>query len=65
MPGECGRSCAPGHSLEWLNKECFCIALDCEALDRAAEAEVDDATFYEASIGSRPHLFSSTPVFVV
>jgi hypothetical protein len=45
MLGECGRSCAPGHSLEWLNKERFSIALDREALDRAAEAEVDDATF--------------------
>lgn len=61
---ECGRSCAPGRSLEWLNRECFCVTLDREALDRAVEAQVDDATFYEAFIGARPHLFSNTPVFL-
>lgn len=47
-----------------LNRECFCVTLDRDALCRAIEAEVGDPTFCETFIHARPHLFSSTPVFL-
>lgn len=49
---------------ERLNKGCFCITLDRDALDQALEREVGDADFCATSIRTRPHLFSNTTVFL-
>jgi hypothetical protein len=49
---------------ELLNRECFCITLDRDALCEAIEREVEDPEFCAAFIRTRPHLFSSAPVFI-
>lgn len=47
-----------------LNRECFCVTLDQEALASSLQAEASDAVFFETFIKSRPHLFSHAPVFL-
>lgn len=47
-----------------LNRNCFCITLDREALCKAVERETGDAEFCDAYVRTRPHLFSSVPVFL-
>ena len=49
---------------ERLNRECFCITLDRDALYRALEREVSDPDFCTTFITTRPHLFSNAPVFL-
>ena len=49
---------------ERLNKECFCITLDHDALYRALEREAGDPDFCSRFIETRPHLFSNAPVFL-
>jgi hypothetical protein len=49
---------------ERLNRECYCITLDRDALCRALEREVGDEAFCTTFIRTRPHLFSNTPVFL-
>jgi hypothetical protein len=47
-----------------LNRECFCVTLDQQALADALQHEVADADFFAALTASRPHLFSHAPVFL-
>jgi hypothetical protein len=47
-----------------LNRECFCVTLDQQALANALQHEVADADFFAALTASRPHLFSHAPVFL-
>jgi hypothetical protein len=54
----------PELSAERLNRECYCITLDRDALCKALEREVGDADFCAKFIRTRPHLFSNVPVFV-
>jgi hypothetical protein len=50
--------------IETLNRDCFCVSLDREALRRALEAE-PAASGLHALIEARcPHLFASLPLFV-
>ena len=49
---------------ERLNRECFCLTLDPDALRRAFAREVGSETFAADLSQSRPHLFSGTPVFI-
>jgi hypothetical protein len=49
---------------ERLNRECFCITPDRDALCKAVEREVGDPDFCEIFIKTRPHLFSNVPVFL-
>jgi hypothetical protein len=49
---------------ERLNQGCLCITLDRTALGLALEQQVDDPEFGAAFIKTRPHLFSSSPVFI-
>jgi hypothetical protein len=51
-------------SAERLNRECFCITLDRDALCEALEREVGDPDFCATFIRTRPHLFSNVPVFL-
>lgn len=49
---------------ERLNRECFCITLDRDALSEALMQEVGDPDLW-ASLGkARPNLFSDAPVFL-
>jgi hypothetical protein len=54
----------PELSAERLNRECYCVTLDRDALCSALEREVGDADFCAKFIRTRPHLFSNVPVFV-
>jgi len=47
-----------------LNRECFCITLEREALHSAIRAEADDPELADALLAARPHLFSQAPVFL-
>ncbi|MGD9967551.1 MAG: hypothetical protein AB7T59_13600 [Hyphomonadaceae bacterium] len=47
-----------------LNRECFCVTLDQQALAQALQHEVANADFFAALTASRPHLFSHAPVFL-
>lgn len=49
---------------EVLNRECFCITLDRDALCQALEREVGDPEFCRTFIGPKTHLFSNVPVFL-
>ena len=50
------------HSAQ-LNRECFCISLDRDALCAAMKRETGDPDFCDRFILARPHLFSGAPVF--
>lgn len=50
--------------VDQLNRECFCITLDRASLHDALQCETDDPAFVATYIASRPHLFSSSPVFL-
>ncbi|MDR3471264.1 MAG: hypothetical protein P4M09_06200 [Devosia sp.] len=52
------------NSAEQLNKGCFCITLDREALFSALEHEAGDPEFRATYLPSREHLFSSVPAFL-
>jgi hypothetical protein len=47
-----------------LNRQCFCVTLDRDALASALEHEAGDSAFFESFIQSRSHLFSHAPVFL-
>ena len=64
MDSPSSRSLCPELSAERLNRECYCITLDRDALCEALEREVGDADFCAKFIRTRPHLFSNVPVFV-
>jgi hypothetical protein len=49
---------------ERLNRECFCLTLDPDALRRAFAREAGSEDFCATLIQTRPHLFSNTPVFI-
>lgn len=49
---------------DWLNRECFCITLDRDALTQALDREAGDPQFCSTFIETRPHLFSNAPVFL-
>ena len=49
---------------ERLNRDCFCLTLDADALSAALSREAGSAGFGAELIRTRPHLFSNTPVFI-
>jgi hypothetical protein len=49
---------------DFLNRECFCITLDRDALSREMEKETRDDEVCETIVKERPHLFSNAPVFL-
>jgi hypothetical protein len=48
----------------FLNRECFCITLDRDALCREVERQAGDREICTAFAKERPHLFSNAPVFL-
>jgi hypothetical protein len=55
---------AQSHRDSVLNRECFCITLDSASLRAAIRAEAQDPDVAAALLAARPHLFSSSPVFL-
>lgn len=51
-------------SAQSLNRACFCITVDREALFRALGNETGDPAFWASMAGTHPHLFSDVSVFV-
>lgn len=49
---------------ERLNRECFCITLDRDALSEALIREIDDPDFCASLARTHPTLFSNAPVFL-
>lgn len=56
--------CIQSGSAEALNRHCYCISLDREALSRELECDVALRGLYGSLANSHPHLFSAVPVFV-
>lgn len=50
--------------VEALNRTCFCIRLDRDALAEALNLAVGEDSFYQREIASRAHLFSNVPMFL-
>jgi hypothetical protein len=66
-PVTLGKILMPGCILpdaDTLNRDCFCMTLDREALYSNLEREAADLDFAANFVGARQHLFSSTPVFL-
>ncbi len=49
---------------ETLNRDCQCISIDPLVLQQELASSIADAGFYRALTADRPHLFSSSAVFV-
>lgn len=49
---------------EILNRDCQCISLDRAALRRELESDAEHAGLYRSIVEERPHLFSTSAVFV-
>ena len=63
-PEGCGNSCEAAASIEALNRTCYCLSLDEEALRRALEADLGTRGLPRAMAETHPHLFASVPMFV-
>lgn len=51
-------------SIEALNRTCYCLSLDEEALRRGLEADLGARGLSGAMVQTHPHLFASVPMFV-
>ncbi len=63
-PKDCGNSCQAATSIEALNRTCYCLSLDEEALRRGLEADLGARGLSRAMVETHPHLFASVPMFV-
>jgi len=50
--------------VESLNRDCFCISLDTDALKREFEGDAQTRSVYPLILEKCPHLFAAVPVFV-
>ena len=64
VPPGCGNSCQTATSIEALNRTCYCLSLDEEALRRGLEADLGTRGLSRAMVETHPHLFASVPMFV-
>ncbi len=47
-----------------LNRDCHCISVDADALQRELEQDIESRNLYRSILETRPHLFSASAVFV-
>ncbi len=64
VPAGCGNSCQSATSVEELNRTCYCLSLDEQALRRSLEADLGARDLSRAMLETHPHLFASVPMFV-
>jgi len=60
----CASVCASDAAVEALNRECFCLGVDQQALSAELEAVLGSHGLPETLAASHPHLFSALPVYV-
>ena len=63
-PEGCGNSCQTATSIEALNRTCYCLSIDKEALRSGLEADLGTRGLSSAMVETHPHLFASVPMFV-
>jgi hypothetical protein len=63
-PKGCDDSCRSAPSIEALNRMCYCLSLDEEALRRGLETDLGVRGLSRAMAETHPHLFAALPVFV-
>ena len=63
-PAGCASNCAPGISIEALNRSCYCLSLDEQALRKGLDTDLGSRGISQAMVQSHPHLFSAVPMFV-
>ncbi len=63
-PEGCGNSCQVASSIEALNRTCYCLSLDEQALRRGLEADLGTRGLSREMLETHPHLFASVPMFV-
>ena len=63
-PDGCGNSCQAATSIDALNRMCYCLSLDEDALRRGLEADLGTRGLSRAMVETHPHLFASVPMFV-
>ena len=60
----CVPACDPAAVADVLNRTCFCVGVDTDALRRRLEVDLARRGLAATMAVSHPHLFSSLPVFV-
>ena len=60
----CATSCSGATSLDALNRECFCLAIDPEAFEAQLDTVLGGLGAPTSLARSHPHLFSALPYFV-
>ena len=60
---QCESRCGAS-SAQTLNRTCYCLSLDTEALRRSLQADLSARGGGEALLESHPHLFASVPLFL-
>ena len=63
-PEGCSNDCRAATSIDALNRTCYCLSLDEEALRRGLEADLGARGLSSAMVETHPHLFASVPMFV-
>ena len=53
-----------GHGVELLNRQCFCISLDSDALKRELETDLKTQNLSQPFLEKYPNMFAAMPVFV-
>ena len=53
-----------GYAIESLNRECFCVSLDPNALEQALKSELGQPDVFSLIRERCPHVFAARPVFV-
>lgn len=64
VPQICGNNCQAGASIETLNRTCYCLSVDAQALHRRLETDLDMRGLSNAMVNTHRHLFASVPMFV-
>ena len=64
VPKGCDNDCQVASSIEALNRSCYCLSLDEEALRRGLEADLGSRGLSRAMVETHPNLFASVPMFV-
>jgi hypothetical protein len=60
----CGNDCAATTSIEELNRSCYCLSTDADALRRSLQADLLQCGVSADLMSTHPHLFAAVPLFI-